>query len=260
MNKEIRIEEYKYLQGEHQKNRSYIFERPVLIIGIVTFAAQFLIQYQSPANVSANLSEHGQGILALPIMKPIMVLALIFILIFNLAFISERIKSDARIVAYIQLFHEGALVPYWVGWETSLRYHRRWMNKYSKNLKEKLKDKVDINSVYHIGWFYPKIYLFHAIFIIGLLYIFLIWCIEIYYINQYSVSFLFLIGLCITIYFIWSNPWNPWHNSHHSNLVEVQRAIWFDVFEDCVKKERFVQLKESIDGYYPGEIKTLTPS
>lgn len=247
MNEGIRIEEYKFLQGEHQKNRGYIFERPVLIISVVTFAAQFLIQYQNPSNVSVNLSEHGQGILTSPLMKPIMILALVFILIFNLAFISERIKSDSRIVAYIQLFHEGGLVPYWLGWETSLRYHRRWMNTYSKNLTEKLEDKIDINSVHHIGWFYPKIYLFHAIFIIGLLYVFLIWCVDIYHIDQYSVSSLFFIGLCIATYFVWSNPWNPWHNSHHTNLVEVQRAIWVDLFEEYMKKERFIQLKESID-------------
>lgn len=247
MNKEIRIEEYKSLQGEHQKNRGYIFERPVLIIGVVTFAAQFLIQYQSTVNVLANLSENGQGILTLPIIKLIMVLALIFILIFNLAFISERIKSDARIVAYIQLFHEGALVPYWVGWETSLIYYRRWMKKYSKNMKEILKDKTDTNNVYHIGWFYPKIYIFHAIFIIGLSYLFLIWFNEVYPINQYSVYFLIPIGLFITIYFIWSKTWNQWHNSNHNDLVEVQRAIWICVFEKYIQNERFTQLKEPID-------------
>jgi hypothetical protein len=247
MNEGIRVEEYKYLQQEHQKNKGYIFERPVLIISIITFAAQFLIQYHNPANVSVNLSEHGQDILASPIMRPIMILALVFILIFNLAFISTRIKSDSRLVAYIQLFHEGDLVPYWLGWETSLRFYRKWRKDNSNNLKEKLEDKID-SSLYHLGWFYPSIYFFHALFILGLLFLSLSLFAEISHIHQYFYV-LFSIGLCIVIIFSQSNPWKP---SRHYNLLDVERAIWFEVVNEY-EKEIISQLKKASDSNF-GEV------
>ena len=34
----IRLEEYRSLLEEHRKNRSYIFERPILILGMLTVA------------------------------------------------------------------------------------------------------------------------------------------------------------------------------------------------------------------------------
>lgn len=94
LKEKIKIEEYQYLREEHQKNRGYIFERPLLIISIVALATQFLIQY------SGLLSSYGQDPLAL-LASLVTFPILIAILYFNLSFIAERLKSDARLVAYI---------------------------------------------------------------------------------------------------------------------------------------------------------------
>ena len=93
---ELMMEEYRSLQEEHRRNRSLIFERPIAILGFVAVAIGF--SYGSAI-----------GLLVLA--------ALVFVLYFNIWFINNRIESDARIVAYIQMVHESELRSKWVGWK-----------------------------------------------------------------------------------------------------------------------------------------------
>lgn len=43
MNDEYRLEEYRSLLEEHKKNRSYIFERPVIVLGLVSAAMYYFL-------------------------------------------------------------------------------------------------------------------------------------------------------------------------------------------------------------------------
>jgi len=76
---------------------------------------------------------------------------LVFILGFNLWFIGNRLQSDARIVAYIQLVHEGRFKDRWFGWENALREYRTIF-----------KDKGAATS----HRFYPMIWASHIIFVL----------------------------------------------------------------------------------------------
>lgn len=220
MDKEMRIEEYKCLREEHQKNRGYIFERPLLIITIVALVTQYLIQYR-------NLYDFQEQNVLVSLMKMVMFPILIAILYFNLSFISERISSDARLVAYIQLFHEDDLSPYWMGWETSLRHYREWMNLNLENIEKRLEDQIKKESVFHIGWFYPKIYYFHIFFTIL---ISCIWCFVAYQVNKILFVAIAIASLFLLYLFV------PLHNSKFENQLEKERAIWNLVYIEFWKK------------------------
>jgi hypothetical protein len=221
MYNEIRIEEYRYLREEHQKNRSYIFERPLLIISIVALVTQYLIQYRDLYNLQ------GQDVLA-SLTRLVMFPILIVILYFNLSFISERVNSDARLVSYLQLFHEDNLSLHWIGWETSLRHYREWRNLNLKNIEKRLDSRIEKKSVFHIGWFYPKIYYFHIFFAII---VSCIWCFVAYQVNMIIFIAITIISFILLCFFV------PLHNFKFENQLEKERAIWNLVYEECWKKE-----------------------
>ena len=143
---DIRLEEYSSLLEEHRKNRSYIFERPIIILGIIAVASQYFFE-----------SIIGQFVAAI----------LIFVLCFNLWFIGHRIRSDARIVAYIQLVHEGELRSKYFGWENALRQYRIWIKNHKSNGDlEKLRLKYfDSEATQDRIVFYPAIWLLHCVIV-----------------------------------------------------------------------------------------------
>lgn len=227
--KGMKIEEYQCLREEHQKNRGYIFERPLLIVSIVALVTQFLIQYNGlPSSYGQNPLASLASLVTFPI--------LIAILYFNLSFIAERLRSDARLVAYIQLFHEDELANRWIGWETSLRRYRIWMN--SKNNKElDLQAEIEKSAVYHVGWFYPKIYYFHVFFVII---IFFIW---LFVINRllvtyggnsvgYLASIITFIVIPIVSSYLLYHYFFPLRSSQFGNYIEKERAIWRRVYKE----------------------------
>lgn len=102
---DVVIEEYRSLRQELEVNRRFIFERPLLVVG-GTLAA------------TLGLSEKSVGgLLAVPFL---------IVLAFNLWFTFNRMQSNARIIAYLQLVHEGTDRRQWVGWENALRMYRIW--------------------------------------------------------------------------------------------------------------------------------------
>lgn len=143
---DIRLEEYSSLLEEHRKNRGYIFERPIIILGIIAVASQYFFE-----------SIIGHFVAAI----------LIFVLCFNLWFIGHRIRSDARIVAYIQLVHEGELRSKYFGWENALRQYRIWIKNHKSNGDlEKLRLKYfDSEATQDRIVFYPAIWLLHCVIV-----------------------------------------------------------------------------------------------
>jgi len=98
--------EYKALRDEMTSNRRFVFERPLIIVGI---------------SLAATLKAPDVGNSAV-----ILALFLALVLFFNLWFTFNRIKSNSRIVAYIRVAHEGLPAERHTGWESALARYRKW--------------------------------------------------------------------------------------------------------------------------------------
>lgn len=135
----LKLEEYKFLRQEHENNRRFVFERPLVIVG-ATLAAAF------------SLSE--KGLLG---MMPVPFLA---VLIFNLWFTFNRLASSARIVAYLQLVLEPSAQYRWIGWESSLRLYRTTTGtvERERRIESAVTERV---SKPQTMWFYRPIFFFH---------------------------------------------------------------------------------------------------
>ena len=92
--------EAQFLREELVANKKFVFERPLVIVGAL-FLADRVVAVGSLTIVL--------GVLALT---------------YNLWFTANRLRSNARIIAYLQLVHESAVPGRWVGWETALRLYR----------------------------------------------------------------------------------------------------------------------------------------
>ena len=126
-------EEYKFLRTELETNKKFVFERPLVIIG--TGMAVLGTLYDLKAIL----------------LGPIPFLTILY---FNLWFTENRLKSSARIVAYLQLVHETRqlITP---GWESALRNYR-------KTKVGRANKKTEVDTDYdNLGFFLP-IFHFHV--------------------------------------------------------------------------------------------------
>lgn len=229
----IREEEYRYLIEDHEKNRAYMFERPLIILGIIIASTQYLL--------SSILSKSGpelESVQDLQLIPSIVILpAFIGILYFNLYFTSQRLRSDARIVAYIQLFHENELSNHWVGWETSLRYYRLYDFDPEKN-----QDKFNAKSAKkrkHQKGFYPLIFWFHLIFMIFIFFvwIFVVWIFGTGIFHTSSLLFMLFIFVIAFLMFL-SKCLKRLSYSNFMNLLENERNRWLNIYEHNKKEWR----------------------
>ena len=126
-------DEYNSLRSELETNKKFVFERPLFIIA--TGMAILGTMYDVKAIFLA----------------PIPFLAILY---FNLWFTQNRLKSSARIVAYLQLVHETRQLKT-PGWESALRSYRK-----TKTAMSNAKLKVDTD--YDNLGFYSPIFHFHV--------------------------------------------------------------------------------------------------
>lgn len=138
----IRLEEYKFLRTEHENNRKFVFERPlVIVIGMLA----------AIINIKAS---NNNTLILLPIL-------FLIILWFNIWFTHNRVQSSSRIVAYIQLFHETQEYNVsWVGWENALLEYRKLICPKGNLKKLKILLKNEPESFDSSG-FYSPIFFFH---------------------------------------------------------------------------------------------------
>jgi hypothetical protein len=203
---DVRIEEYRFLRQELEANRKYIFERPLLIIGGTLAAA-------------ASLSDKGLlSILPIPYLA---------ILLFNLWFTSNRLRSSGRIVAYIQLVHEGHPIYKWIGWENALRDHRRWTYQ-NKNELKLIHQYVGATLHHHSMAYYPQIFYLHlflgvilAIGVIIKLYVF--YDLKSGPDQSIGTMFLSLNALSIVVFVLVSILFRPGRIRHS---IEKNRFVW----------------------------------
>ena len=114
--------EHQYLRNEIETNKKMIFERALIIAGT--------------ALAATILPKEAKGIELLGIPA-------IAALAFNFWLSVNRLRSNMRIVAYIQLFHESENEMEWMGWENSLRIYRIWL--------KKCKDEYNFSETLHSG-------------------------------------------------------------------------------------------------------------
>lgn len=167
---------------------------------------------------------------------------LIFVLYYNLTYTKNRLIINFRIVAYIHLFHEDFLAPYWVGWDTSMRYYRKWVNANMKKKEylEKLKNNTEEDN-FHIPkslFVYRELYFAHVIFILLLLGFMTFRVLNI----SLTVPTV-CISVVILVFFF--SKMNPLHYSKFANQIEKERIIWIDVFENekLLFKSKTINLK-----------------
>jgi hypothetical protein len=145
----LKLEEYRSLAEEHRSNRSLIFERPLVILGLITIPIIYSYENAIGGLISAIL---------------------MIILTFNLWFIGNRLSSDSRIVAYILLVHEGNFKKYWFGWENSLWEYRKWRANHKSDLKI-IRKNIKKESSPETFRFYPPIWAFHVALVLFALYL-----------------------------------------------------------------------------------------
>lgn len=133
-----RAQEYDTLRHELLESKRYVFERPLAIAAFAAASVQFLDK--PPA-----------------IVLPPAVLALT---VFNFWFTVNRLQSAGRIVAYIQLVLEPSSAIPWVGWETSLRLYRQWLNR-TPDASGYVEARIDKSAVPDGLMYFPAIYNFH---------------------------------------------------------------------------------------------------
>lgn len=149
-NEQLKLEEYRSLQEEHRKNRGYIFGSPVLVLGIVAAG----IEYSAKTGLD----------------NPLIFAILIFIICYSIWFLGNRLRSDARIVSYIQLVHEGEYQSKWMGWESILREYRIWYHTHQEkgDFKTLQEEKLDKDAIPSALMFYPAIWLFYILLVLSI--------------------------------------------------------------------------------------------
>ena len=198
--------EYDTLRNELLQNKKYVFERPLLIISAGGLAA---------AQLSGN-----PAVLVLPSL-------LIVVMLINLWFTVNRLRSIARIAAYIGVVLEEAPRA-WIGWECSLREHRMWMKQHCPKYRRTALSKYKRDdAIPDAMMFYGPLLLLHVITVILAL--------AISYLTLAArtqlpeiVSSVVTSGVAIIFAYFGLGPYRP---AKMRDLIEVQRATWINVLE-----------------------------
>ena len=155
-----------------------------------------------------------------------MALVSVSLILFNFWFTVNHLMSAARIIAYIQLELESRKDGAWVGWESCLRYYRKWLKLDPVGAKKIVDAEMDKDAIPDAMLHYPPIYYLH----IALMFAATIWAITVTVISFSPVNFLCSICAAIlsAIFSLESLKYKP---SIISSLVERNRVIWQHVFE-----------------------------
>ena len=207
---DTRTEEYRFLRQELEMNRKFVFERPLLIVTATLTAAITLTQKEI------------LGVLSLPFLA---------ILAFNLWFTFNRLESNARIVAYIQLVHESNnwLAP---RWESALRAYRKWCSRLEKGEATPPEINADVQQ-YDSMAYYGPIFYFH-LYLAALVALILVIRADL---PQSILSLragarealiLSLNGVLLLLFGLYSSKFRP---SKLRHSIEWKRRAWESVFE-----------------------------
>lgn len=195
--------EYATLREELLQAKRYVFERPLVIVAL------------------------GIGFLTTLEMKYAGALALVLasLIVFNFWFTVNRLMSAARIVAYIQLALEEFAADKWIGWESSLRYYRKWLKRDSSLANILVDKEMDKDAIPDAMLHYPPIYQLHiAIMAACGLAAIILAVLSPSTVNSISITGVF----CLNCIFI--RDCRKYRPAFISTLIERNRVIWIHVF------------------------------
>ena len=203
-------DEYRTLREELLQARKYVFERPLLIIAIGIGGLKVL---------------EGPYVATLP---PIVA----GLLVFNFGFTATRLMSAARIVAYIQLELEEGKHGVWIGWESCLRWYRKWMKSDPDNKRAEIDDERDKEAIPDALMYYSPLYQLHIVLIA----LTVISSIVILVVSESLISvgsFLNLACFGLTLLFAGKcyRYTREFHPDIMKGLIERERVIWHYALE-----------------------------
>jgi mannose-6-phosphate isomerase-like protein (cupin superfamily) len=197
--------EYQSLREEMLVAKKYVFERPLLILAL---------------GAAALAGGNETHITFLPVLMS-------GLLVFNLWFTVNRLRSAARIAAYVQWELEERKAKHWVGWETALRRYRIWLKRTDKKKRNELiAEHLEADAVPDALMYYPAIYRLH----LGLLVILLAGSVAAFVVSRSFLSFICLvatIALSVILCFYLAR----WAPKDLTDLIERNRVIWKIVLE-----------------------------
>jgi hypothetical protein len=199
----IIVAEYNTLRAELLENRRYIFERPLLIVTAL-------------------------GIASMQISNKSLVIWLSFlftvVLLVNLWFTKNRLRSIGRISAYIAVVLESCPEK-WIGWECSLRKYRTWENSHSPEEIEKLIAKrLDASAVPGQIMFYYPLFMLHIIAVAVALAI----SIGIIFEEHSLFNLIAFFANVVTVFILAGYCAGSYRPSEIKYLIERQRVMWID--------------------------------
>ena len=214
--------EHSYLRNEIEINKKMVFERALLIAG-TALAATLM-----PKDAK------GIELLGLPFIGA---------LAFNLWFTVNRLKSNMRIIAYIQLFHEPEKKLTWIGWENALRFYRMWLERCKDEVKTAKAKYSNITQYDNLAFYIPILILHIAMAIVIVLFMsFRAWSLGPYKIAtgcELAVSFFLIINIASLVLFLIFVAlfYKP---NELKDGIEQNRILWIAVIESytngCLKK------------------------
>ncbi len=201
-NGQLALAEYATLRDELLKNKQYVFERPLAIVAAAGIA-------------SVQLSGEPP-VVFLPLLLSVVLLG-------NLWFTVNRLRSSARIAAYIAAVIEPASDAQWIGWENSLRLYRIWTK--TKTVKEQMEEAekfINREAIPDAMMFYPALWWLHiATASVALLVSFSsVW---------EAPGILPVVAFLLTLLVAGIITWfcvGPYHPSRIRDLIEVNGAFW----------------------------------
>jgi len=204
----IRCQEYDILREELNINRQFVFERPLLIVG-VSFAAL--------AGVGKESALLLQGL----------ILFSLLLLFFNLWFTFNRLSSNARILGYLRVVHESTESVLRPGWENALSLQRTWLATKVQEYRDIEKSCCDL-KMHDANRFYGGLFLFHLLMgglalALGLLSLGAGTPSSGLLLEVASVA-VYVIGIIVAL-----RRWNPYRPK---NSLEVQKRVWQEVLRN----------------------------
>ena len=201
---DLRSQEYSTLREELLQAKRYVFERPLLIVALGVGGLTTLeIEY------SAALG-----------------LVLASLILFNFRFTVNRLMSAARIVAYVQLELEKGTTESWSGWESSLRYYRKWLKQDPAAAKAEVEAAMDKQAVPDAMLHYPPIYQLHM----ALMAAATVGSVAVTVVAPSIVNIVCSVGV-LALAATFGVACNRYRPSVISALIERNRVIWSRVFE-----------------------------
>jgi O-antigen ligase len=197
------IAEYNTLRAELIENTKYVFGRPLLIVTAIGIA---FVQVSNKSSVIWFS------------------FLLTFVLLINLWFTINRLRSIALIAAYIAVVLESCPEK-WIGWECSLRKYRMWKNLHNRQDAEKIiSEHIDVAAISQgINFYYP-LFIFHVVAVAVAL------AISIYTIIEENSLFCLLAFLAnlITACIFAACCVGPYRPSKMRSVIERRHIIWIE--------------------------------